>query len=331
MNKISIKRLPIEDMDPGLQRDLDLFMENHGGTVFHETALNRFASKAYGTELSYFLAYKGMELVGCMPCHSFRRKLLVESHSNLSSYELPYGGWVFDQDLTGIHELIAKTKPGRFESLHIKSNIEKDAVQKPATIVSRFSTLNTVILSLTGLSNDQLFKALVSKQRYKIRHAGKIGIEVVQLTPANLDLFFELFTEMKVRVGLRMRDQEFYQDVFSHYHALGRAICLAALYEKEHISSLILLANKNFTIWWLAGRKSGLSNSLYQNELLLWESIKWANGFGSRYFDLCGVDEEKLPHLSRIKLSFSKDVRPFYSYSIRPLSFRIVNRLQKYL
>lgn len=329
MSKLQIKRLPIEEMGSELQEVLDIFIENHGGTVFHETAMNRFASEAYGTRITYFLAFKGLDLVGCMPCHTFRRKLLRESHSNLSSFELPYGGWVFDQDNASINDLTAQTKLGIFESLHIKSNIEAGSGHRPSNLVSGISTLNTVLLKLSDMSLDELYASLGSKQRYKIRHAEKIGIEVVHLTPNNLDIFLELFTVMKDRAGLLKRDNDFYRKVFSHYYLLNRAICLSAFYESEHISSLIILANQNYSIWWLAGRKSGLSNSLYQNELLLWESIRWAKAYGSKYFDLCGIEEEKLPHLARIKLSFSKDIHSIYSYSIRPMTSRIASRLRK--
>lgn len=56
-----------------------------------------------------------------------------------------------------------------------------------------------------------------------------------------------------------------------------------------------------------------------------------ANEFSSQYFDLCGLDEDKLPHLARIKLSFSKDIRNFYFYLKRRPAYPFLRRAQRLL
>jgi len=91
---------------------------------------------------------------------------------------------------------------------------------------------------------------------------------------------------------------------------------------------MILLANNNYTIAWIAGRQTDISNNLYQNEYLWWESIIWAKKYGSKYLDLCGLDELKLPQLARIKLSFSKNIVPFYLIVKKTLLFRVINKIQ---
>lgn len=331
MAKLRIKRINASLLDPALELEINGFCDQHMGTVFHETDFNRIASRVFKTDLSYFLAYQDKTLVGVMPCQTFNNRLIRQSFSNLSSFEIPYGGWVFDKHLVQIDKLVRKTPLGMNESLGVMSNIELDMIQRPTLRLQRQEILNTVLLSLEGKGTDELFGGLSKKLRNKIRHASAMGIEVIQLVPENLDLFFDLFRELKNRVGLRMRDVSFYSDVFGHYQAQARATCLTALYENVPISSMILLANSNFTTAWVAGRKSGLPNNLYQNELLIWESIKWANEFGSQYFDLCGLDEERLPHLARIKLSFSKDIRNFYFYLKRSPAYPLLNKAQNIL
>lgn len=301
------------------------------GTVFHETDFNRIASRVFKTDLSYFLAYKANRLVGVMPCHTFKSRLTRHSFSNLSSFEIPYGGWVFNSHMVLIDELLIKTHLRVNESLAIVSNLDIETAQNSSCGSKNIVVLNTVVINLDETRIEELWNTFASKLRRRIRHATKLGIEVELLPPEDFDQFFNIFQDLKDRVGLKMRDKDFYRGVFSHYHNLGKAACLTAIHKGEPISSIIILANKNYTIAWVAGRRSGLPNNLYQNELLIWEALRWASEYGSKYFDLCGLDKERLPHLARIKLSFSKDIRNFYFYLKRSPAYPFLRRAQRLL
>jgi len=189
--------------------------------------------------------------------------------------------------------------------------------------------MQTLVLDLSHQAEEAIFSGFEKKQRNKIRRAYKLDVKVEMIELERFDLFMKLSNELKERVGLKRIDPSFYRLILSHYQKLGKAVCIAASYNDEIISSMILLSNSNYTIAWVAGRKSDMPNNLYQNEMLLWESIRWGIAYGSKYIDFCGLDEEELPHLARMKLSFSDDKRPFFKIVKKDFAYKTMSRLQK--
>jgi len=267
-------------------------------------------------------------MVGICPVHIYKKGVLKLLLSSLSSNEIPYGGWIYNRDSTSIKELLQRTKLYFNESLTYWSTIQtnRDGYEIPGA--NKSLRFNTVIFPLTN-SIDHIFNiTFKQKQRNKIRRAQKLGITVEEISHKNIDLFINLSNELKEKSGMRVGLPEFYRKVMEAYTEEKRVVCLAARNNDQYISSMILVANKNYTIAWVAGRKAEVPNNLYQNELLIWESIVWAKNFGSKNFDLCGLDEFKLPQLARIKLSFSKEIIPFYCIIKKSFFFRVINKLQ---
>jgi lipid II:glycine glycyltransferase (peptidoglycan interpeptide bridge formation enzyme) len=324
---LKVVRKHIESISETEKKQIDELIELNGGTVFHETRFNIIASNTFKTKLTYFLAFNNNELIGICPCHTLKDRCLYLSYSNLASYEIPYGGWIYNKDVS-VKELLMKTNLRLNESLMYASNIQIDKDADNYFNKIKQIEQNTVILNLSP-SVEQLFDSKLNSQlRKKIRKAVKLGITVDKIKSEDFNVFLDLFAELKTKAGLKQRNNNYYQQVMSEYEKQGKAVCLAAKYNNEYISAMILLANKFITIAWVGGRKIGIPNNLYQNELLIWEAIKWAKEFGSKYFDLSGLNETKLPHLARIKLSFSKDIVPFYSFAKNSLYFKIINRMQ---
>jgi hypothetical protein len=329
MNKPSIKRIPFQEIRANLRQEIDDFNERFQGTIFHETAFNSITSEVQGTRLSYYLAYTGGELAGICPCHTYDKGLVKLSFSNLTSFDLPYGGWVYDNGRINLNDLISRTRVGYNEMMQISSNIEvSEAIPYKGDGIRQYTTGKTVILKLEGSSEDELFEALKHAQKNKIRKAAKMGVEIVNSPPERIGEFYDLLAELKNNVNKEVSPQDYYQRIYAHYYAQGRATCLIARYGEENISSLIMLANKSFATIWFGGRKIGIPNNLYQNELMIWEAVKWSHSFGSKYFDLCTLDEQRYPQLARIKLSFSKDLRPYYYYSLKGPAFKLLNKVQ---
>jgi hypothetical protein len=96
--------------------EIDQFVNAQNGLIFHETKFNEIASQTFKTKLSYFLAYEETALVGICPIHSIKKGILTNSFSNNGSFEIPYGGWVFDDKSTSFQRLWNKTAINLFES-----------------------------------------------------------------------------------------------------------------------------------------------------------------------------------------------------------------------
>ncbi len=81
---------------------------------------------------------------------------------------------------------------------------------------------------------------------------------------------------------------------------------------------------------WIAGKSKTISANVPRQESLLWESIKWAKSNGSRYYDLCVLEPDRLPQIAQFKLSFSKLTIPYFLLIKRPAGFRMLSKLQRW-
>jgi hypothetical protein len=325
---MKVQRKSLSEFSDKDKNELDIFIEQHGGLVFHEFYFNKIASDVFKTCCFYYIAFIRNEIVGICPVHVIRHGVLKLLFSNMSSHEIPYGGWVFNEIKTSIFSLINSAKIHFNESLFYSSNIQPANNSYELIKISSIKKLNTVILNLSTSIDDLFNKVFPSKHRNKIKRAQKLGVTVEIIPFAKFDEFISLSEELNKKANLSGGLPEFYKRIMDYYNSKNKIVCLASKFKNQFISSMILIANKNFTIAWVAGRKVELPNNLYQNELLWWESIVWAKKFGSKYLDLCGLDEIELPHLARIKLSFSKEIVPFYFFTKKTFLFRIINKVQ---
>lgn len=326
MPHIRIERHRVTDIDDHLRSDIDKFTEIYRGTVFHEITFNRIFSEVFGTRMTYFLAWSGDGLIGVCPCHTFKEGLIEHTYSSPTSFEIPYGGWIYNNKVISVQQLMSGMKLSPKEALHMSTNIEPPGMNSYDCLSRKTTMAHTVILDLAGKSVDSIFESFSHGQRNKIRKAEKLGVTIIPIGSNDFDSFQDLVIELKENVAMQIRDREYYERVFSEYHGLNRCCCLGAVYNGEIISTLILLANKAFTTIWIGGRKMGITKNLYQNELMIWEAIKWAKGFGSDYFDLCVINEEKYPNLARMKLSFSKEIWDYHYLNVISPAFKVLNR-----
>lgn len=324
---MGINYYKISEFDEINRNKISIFINEFNGTPFHEVDFNILISHFYDTNLYFLIAEKNDDFVGVCPIHELKSGVLKQSYTSLSSFEVPYGGWIFDSNKISLKLLLSGLKMNILNKLIYSSNIQINGDEYKKNEISNLKINKTVVLDLSP-SEEEILAVMKSKQRNKIKRAHKLGITIEEIPFTNIEEFYFLSNELKEKIGKKYTPIILYSKVLEVYSKKGRAICLAAKYKGEFISSMILIANKNFAIAWVAGRRMKIQNNLYQNELLWWESIKWSKKVGSKYLDLCGIDEVNLPHLARLKLSFSKEVIPFYSFSKSSLMFKIVNHFQ---
>jgi hypothetical protein len=324
--RIKIIRQRILELTDEMSPELDEFIIRHGGSPFHEIAFNRIAAEYFGTDAIVVLAYEAKEkLVGICTIHYNNRGMLKIGYSGLCNNEVPYGGWIYNPEAVGIADLMQYTTAGWNEKIYYYTNIclEPEAYYKHAG----FDEKSTVVVDLSKDLDEYFEQGINSHTRNKIRKAQKSGVEIKHLTPDEMFKFQGLSGELKDRLGMP-NEFEFYRRIHQYFNSKNRGTCIAAVYAGEIISAGIMLSNQNLSVGWVAARKNELPSSLYQNELLFWESIIWSKGKSCRYFDLSGLEEQRLPHLARIKLSISNDVRHFYATTLQNLPVRALNRIQ---
>ncbi|MFC2037314.1 lipid II:glycine glycyltransferase FemX [Chloroflexota bacterium] len=149
---------------------------------------------------------------------------------------------------------------------------------------------NTVLLDL-GRPDDELLAAMKQKSRYNIRLAARRGVVIRQGTPADLDLFYQLYLETSRRDGFLIRAPEYYIDAWGSFLRAEQAHLLLAGVEGETVAGLILFTFGP-TAWYMYGASSGRHRKHMPNHLLQWEAIRRAKASGCTLYDLWGAPDQ---------------------------------------
>ena len=322
-----IFRKNISEIDENQRKDINQFIEENNGLIFYETKFNEIVSESFNTELSYLFAYKNGGLVGICPIHTIKKGFLKLTYSNPAIFEVPYGGWVFDNKQVSIQHLLNQTKPSFNEHLTYWSNIQiKEDSNEYDNL--NFSSHKTAVIDLSS-DEDTIWKEIInSKRRNMIRKALKSEVKIRSYDAEGFESYYPLMADMHDKANLETKPVSYYKNLLYHYFAKKQAAIFLAGINSEAISGVILIGNKYIMHYWQGASRRAAPN-FGQNELLQWEAIKWAKHNGSKYYDLCVVEQERLPNIATFKLGFSKNIVPFYHLSRRPISFRIISRLQR--
>ncbi len=310
------------------RKEIDKFIKDNCGLVFHEIEFNRIVSDVFKTEFSYLIAINNKKkIIGICPLHTIKKGLLKLTYSNPAIFEVPFGGWVFDDTQITIKELMAHTRMSYNESLTYRSNIQiKEDIYK--NNISNISPHQTAIIDLS-LEKNGIWKNIIhSKRRNMIRKAEKLGIKIKIFGSECFELYYPLMKETHEKTGQKTNPAKFYKSILETYFEKRQATILLAESDGKFISGIILIGNQYVMHYWQGASKRELPNS-GQGELLQWEAIKWSKQNGCHYYDLCVVEKERLPHIAKFKLGFSKSLVSFYHISRKPVTFKILNRIQR--
>lgn len=304
--------------------ELNSFILKNKGLIFHEPEFNQIVSGFYKTYFFYWIAYDKKEIVGLCPGHLIKRKMLNQIHSNPTIFEIPYGGWVYNRSKVSLSVLLSKMDIKFNESLSYWSSFEgSEEISKKKYYMKN----ETAIINLKD-SEDDIFKNVISKNtRHNIRRSEKKGVSFKSLNISDFEEFEELSDSLKLSLDMDLPEKGFYKKLFDHYHNDNKISALVAIFNGKNIAGLLTIGNENCMHAWIAGRVKELPKNIYQNELLWWESIKWAKKRNSRKYDLCVIEKQRLPGIAQFKLGFSKNLISFYHLPIRPISYRVLNRI----
>lgn len=148
----------------------------------------------------------------------------------------------------------------------------------------------TLVMDLTA-DIDTIYSQLPRKARRDIRIGLERGLKVRQGNQADLATFYEMMRTTAVRGGFSARSKEYYQAEFKTFAPSGLAILLLAEYEGETIAAQMTFAFGSHGAVF-HGASSNTHRHLRANDLLTWESVKWAKSRGCRSFDLWGLPDE---------------------------------------
>ena len=308
-------------------QSIESFLDSHFSTIFHEPNFNRIAAEALGTDFFYYLASdEGGRLIGICPVHVKKDGFLWELHSSLAMYDIPYGGWVFENECVSLSELIHHMKMAFNEAFIYWSMPQFGEDDYESMETNR--QFQTVFIDLS-LPTEDILNDMSRSRRQSIKAACKKGVEVERLDPDKVDVFLEQCRFLKRSIGVSPFPEDFFLKLFDHYSVEDKIAAFATKLNDNYLGSGVLIRNKFMTHLWIAGKSQTASDLGPRHELLYWESIKWAKASGSQFYDLCKIEPERLPQIAQFKLSFSKTVIPFYYCLYRKKSFLILSKLLK--
>lgn len=149
---------------------------------------------------------------------------------------------------------------------------------------------NTVLLDLTA-GKDDLQSAMKQKTRYNIRLASRKGVTIREGGIMDIPLLYQLYLETSVRDNFVIREQAYYQQLWSTFMSAGMAQAYIAEVNGKAVAGLIVFkfASK---AWFLFGMSGSNDREKMPNYLLQWEAITRLKANGCKVYDLWGAPDE---------------------------------------
>jgi hypothetical protein len=322
-----ICRKTLRELSRKAVREIDAFVETNFSTVFHEIPFNQIIAEVFHTELSYNLVYNNAgKLVALCPLHTLPKRVRKETYSNPAMYDVPYGGWIYDRKELSLYDLMNHLQLCFNESLTYWSIPQIEHNDYDA--IGGIHQYTTGVIDLTSTLDDILHQCLKRKRRQSINSAIRKGVIVEKLNSRNLNIFTAQCANLKRAVGLAEAQNIFFERIYGHYSNENKVAAFASKIGNIYIGSGLIVGNRHMIHLWVAGKARDTHTNVPRQELIVWESIKWAKERGSRYFDLCVIEPERLPHIARFKFEFCKKLVPFYRVNKRRIGYSLLSKMQ---
>lgn len=158
----------------------------------------------------------------------------------------------------------------------------------------------TLILDLDK-SEEDLLKQMHQKTRYNIKLAEKKGVKIVESDVSGFDKFWNLMAETGDRDEFSTHGRSYYETMLT-LPADFLKLYFAEYKGKPLVGNIMVFFGD--TVSYIHGGSASVDRELMAPHLLQWHTIKLAKEKGFRYYDMCGISEERWPGVTRFKLGF---------------------------
>lgn len=307
---------------------INRFLTDNFSAPTHWPDWNQLVAETFNTNFTYLTAKKDGELVGICPIHEYSYKKGLKKKSSGQTYYIPFGGWIFSRK-TDISPKFFPTKGNSHCQVSTLPLLEEFNASYPKEAFAGRSNVlvdkATLIVDLSPTEEELWSTTVHSKRRNLVRKAGKVNMEVRKSDKLeHFEEFYQVYVEASERNDLDVLSRDFFFQLADGPNI--RMDMIMAYKEDKQVANVALISDKNYAIYWLGNSANGAKNE-GQGELLQWEAIKQAKALGCKYYDLCYIEPEKLPGIYRFKKGFSTDERPILSLTLKPLLFKIINKI----
>lgn len=147
-----------------------------------------------------------------------------------------------------------------------------------------------------SLDDDTILANMHKTTRYNIRYSARHGVTVRAGTAADLDTFYHLLQSTARQAGFPIRSREYYRQEWNVLAPADHVKLLLALYEGEVLAVRMPSCFGSQAATLHSGSSSN-HRKLKPNELLMWESLKWAKSQNCTTYDVWGIPDEIGAHL----------------------------------
>jgi hypothetical protein len=327
---MELKVASIEDR----QKWDDLIANSCGGTLFHtlkwlECMENHTTTKLLGRTyrgvLIPLVAREGAVIVALLPLFLYSCPGVRIVKSGSYNDDLIYLGPVFmDSDSLKPEKLQVRT-------LHLQKALDKYLKNelKANLVTIRLSPFNTdarpfirdgydVEPAYTYIHNlengtDAIWLGFNKTVRQEIKNAQKNGVSVEQGGIEDAEFIYD-----KLATRYRTNSSKaFVMDIIRSFSPNNCSVLIAKR-NHERLTGLIILHYHNYAYMWIGFPKMD-GEKLYANQLLMWESIKWAHSKGYHILENAGADDiATIP----FKRKFNPKLQPYFTITWASFLFR---------
>lgn len=305
-----------------------IFQNVEHSTPFHDPDLIRMVEDYFGINSWSVLALEDGKPVGIMYVHTLKMKFpLVQHVSPFQRSHMTYGGPVAVDNRRDIIDALLRKAEKRNSSFGFYIKSIPGADPEPY-IARKYNAVHAPTLMIDLSQNyEELWLGLKKRMRENINKARKNEIEVYRDKGDDIPVFHEIFRELAERVGLNCNEPDYYDRLIRATTKADKGELFMAKYRGKIITSILALIHKDVIYAWI-GATLGHYNDTEAQSLVCWDMIRYGKSIGCRYFDFMGLDVGPVAFFKR---GFGGQEVPVYHLSKKSLSFKIINKLYKFV
>jgi hypothetical protein len=256
------------------------------------------------------------------PTHWPEWNVLVSKHFKTDFY---YYGAYEGHDLIGIcpvHEvkngILSSLYSGQFHYIPNGGWIlsQKRFISDKEIRLGRFASFYSSTLPII---NE--FKVVYNVKR-------KMLMKTLIVMNDKLGNFYTFYRQANIKYQLPILPEDFFYELLNKVQTVNFDV-LCAKKDEEPFGIAVIAYDKNYAFYWLGITIENKPN-LGQGELLQWEAIKKTKKCGCKFYDLCYIEKERLPHIYAFKKGFSNTEADIVLASKKSFGYKVVNRLKKW-
>jgi serine/alanine adding enzyme len=262
-----------------VEKPWDRFVEQHPrATVGHMSAWGRIAKAAYGAAPTYLIAEDGADIVGVLPLVLVKSRLF--GRRLVSMPFLDYGGVLAEPghgiEQALVDEALAVARGRSSQTLGLRQ-FHREPLPYPVS-----DDRVTMLLPLT--SEEQVWKALSSERRNRVRKGEKNGLVASWCGPEALDDFYSVFAVNMRDLGSPVHSRRFFSVMLEELPGTARLLMVRDRDGRAVGAALCLFFRDAIMVPWVSSLREAFH--LCPNFVLYWEVIRFGCRNGYRLLDL---------------------------------------------